>query len=223
MRTSYANVASTLALVLALGGGGAYAAQKVTGKDIKNSSVTGKDVKDGGLSGSDVQDGSLVGTDVRPGSLGADRLSAQVNAAIAATPPDHATPVNATVPVKFRDVPQTIGQVAGLTLTIGCGTYTQGTNIRGVDLSLSMASGESYSDLGLWGAPSAAQDQSSVRRTALGGSLVLASADLSGGTKVTGAGTFVVVGGPVPLSGQVALSYDDTAQSCRVSGWILHG
>ena len=39
----------------------------------------------------------------------------------------------------------------------------------------------------------------------------------------TGGGTFVVVGGQVPMSGQIALTYDDTTKSCQASGWILHG
>jgi hypothetical protein len=41
---SYANVASTLALVVALGGT-SYAAVAITGKDIKNGTVTSADVK----------------------------------------------------------------------------------------------------------------------------------------------------------------------------------
>lgn len=60
---TYANVVSTLCLVLLLGGT-AYAAAQVTGKDIKNSSVTGKDVKNGSLKGKDVKDQSMTGVDV---------------------------------------------------------------------------------------------------------------------------------------------------------------
>jgi hypothetical protein len=41
---SYANVVSTCALVVALGGG-AYAVASVTGRNIVNGSVTGKDIK----------------------------------------------------------------------------------------------------------------------------------------------------------------------------------
>ena len=40
----YANVASTVALIVALGGT-SYAASKLTGKDIKDGSLTGKDVR----------------------------------------------------------------------------------------------------------------------------------------------------------------------------------
>ena len=224
MRTSYANVASTLALVLALGGTGAYAAGKVTGKDIKNSSVTGKDVKDGSLAGGDVEDGSLTGSDVKPGSVGADRLSAQVNAAIAAVPPAHATPIDATVPDKGRTVHQPIGQVSGLPLTVECGTSPVGEAVEGVDLSVSTGSGESLSHLEIWGVgilrtERALLAQRSDQRAPPAG---------FGGTALwlqghSGPGRSSSVGAAVPLSGEVAVSYDFTTQSCRVSGWILHG
>jgi hypothetical protein len=49
----YANVVATLALFIALGGG-AYAAIKVTGRNVVNSSLTGKDVKNGSLRSADV-------------------------------------------------------------------------------------------------------------------------------------------------------------------------
>ena len=69
---TYADVVSTLCLVLLLGGT-AYAATQVTGKDIKNSSVTGKDVKDKSLKGADLKDGSVTGADVA--GLGPDDIA----------------------------------------------------------------------------------------------------------------------------------------------------
>ena len=88
---------------------------------------------------------------------------------------------------------------------------------------ISSSTGESYSDLNTWGASYLPSGQSSLRGSAYGGRLSLARVELASGTKITGGGTFVVVGGQVPMSGQIALSYDDTSKSCRVSGWILHG
>lgn len=44
-RPTYPEVASTLALVVALSTGGAYAAGKITGADIKDGSITGRDLK----------------------------------------------------------------------------------------------------------------------------------------------------------------------------------
>jgi hypothetical protein len=66
LKLTYANVVATVALFVALGGS-AFAAAKLTGKDIKNSSLTGKDVKDGSVSGIDVADGSIVAADLAPG------------------------------------------------------------------------------------------------------------------------------------------------------------
>src|SRR5690242_19191291 len=73
-RLTYANVVSTLALFLALGLGGAYAASQITSTDlakgagksnaIKDHTIVGKDVKDGKLTGADLADGSVAGTDI---------------------------------------------------------------------------------------------------------------------------------------------------------------
>lgn len=78
-RITYANVVSTLALALAVGGGTAYAAGKigtnniryhaVTGSKLSNNAVTASKVKNNALSGSDIRDTSLTTLDVRNGSL----------------------------------------------------------------------------------------------------------------------------------------------------------
>lgn len=78
-KLTYANVASTLALVLAVGGGTAYAATKirtsnirhhaVTASKLANNAVTPSKVKNGSLSGTDIRDSSIRTNDVRNGSL----------------------------------------------------------------------------------------------------------------------------------------------------------
>ena len=77
-RLSYANVMSTVAVFVALGGS-SYAAVKITGKDVRNGSLTGKDLRNGTVTGADikaeainsddVQDGSLLAGDFRAGQL----------------------------------------------------------------------------------------------------------------------------------------------------------
>jgi hypothetical protein len=63
MRPTYANAASTLALVLALGGTGAYAAglakDSVTSKQIKNGAIKGVDIKKDVITGSQVKESTL--------------------------------------------------------------------------------------------------------------------------------------------------------------------
>jgi hypothetical protein len=62
-RPSYANIVSTLALVVALGGSGAYAAglakNSVTTKQIKNGTVKAVDVKQDALTGAVVKESTL--------------------------------------------------------------------------------------------------------------------------------------------------------------------
>jgi hypothetical protein len=78
-RLTYANVVSTIALALAVGGGTAYAASKigtqniryhaVTGSKVATNAVTAAKVKNSALSGADIRDNSLRGADVRNGTL----------------------------------------------------------------------------------------------------------------------------------------------------------
>lgn len=67
-RLSYANVAATLALFIALGGT-SYAALTVTGKNVTNSSLTGSDVKNSSLTTSDIKNASLLAKDFKAGQL----------------------------------------------------------------------------------------------------------------------------------------------------------
>ena len=57
-RLTYANVVATLALFVALGGS-SYAAIKVTGRDVKNSSLTWRDLKRNTLGGSRIKESRL--------------------------------------------------------------------------------------------------------------------------------------------------------------------
>jgi hypothetical protein len=67
-RLSYANIAATLALFIALGGS-ATAAFVITGRDIKDGSIRGVDIRDSSLRGKDLKNNSLTGADIANGSL----------------------------------------------------------------------------------------------------------------------------------------------------------
>jgi hypothetical protein len=67
-RISYANVTSTLALVLALGGT-SWAAVTISGANIKNNSVTAADLAKGSVTSSEVRNGSLRAADFAAGAL----------------------------------------------------------------------------------------------------------------------------------------------------------
>jgi hypothetical protein len=74
-RLTYANITSTLALVLALGVGTSYAADKALPKNsvgsaqIQTSAVKSVDIKNGGVTSLDVKDGALKTADLSAGAL----------------------------------------------------------------------------------------------------------------------------------------------------------
>lgn len=58
-RLTYANVVATLALVVAVGTGGAYAASKIDGAAIRKHSLTGKQIKANSIGGKQIKERSL--------------------------------------------------------------------------------------------------------------------------------------------------------------------
>jgi hypothetical protein len=66
---TFANVCSALALVVALGTGGAYAVGTVSSHDIKNKSIRSVDIKDGQVKTADLHAGAVDGSKVGDGSI----------------------------------------------------------------------------------------------------------------------------------------------------------
>ena len=64
----YANLMSTLAVFVALGGT-SYAAMTVTGEQIRDNTVTGRDVRNSSVASHDIRDHSLRSRDFKPGQL----------------------------------------------------------------------------------------------------------------------------------------------------------
>src|SRR5437763_9470331 len=77
-RISYANVVSTLALVLALGGV-SYAAVKISGTNIKDRTVTAKKIKKNALTGNEINESKLGKV---PSAAQADSAGNAANAAL---------------------------------------------------------------------------------------------------------------------------------------------
>jgi hypothetical protein len=85
-RMTYANVVSTIALGLAIGGGTAYAATRigtsdiryhaVTGSKLATDAVTASKVKANALSGADIRDNSIHSGDIHNGTLQAADFAA---------------------------------------------------------------------------------------------------------------------------------------------------
>src|SRR5918993_1115771 len=72
-RVTYANVVATLALFVAIGGT-SYAALKITGRQVVDSSLRGRDIKNNSLTGADIADRSLRARDFKSGQLPAGPL-----------------------------------------------------------------------------------------------------------------------------------------------------
>ena len=81
-RITYANVTSTIALVLAAGGGTAYAVDEWNGSNIQDGTITGADVRGsfpdlqnpngvpGSLTSEDIADGTIFPADIADNSIG---------------------------------------------------------------------------------------------------------------------------------------------------------
>ena len=116
--SSHATVVAYLALFAALGGS-SYAALKVRGSNVVNSSLTGKDVKRNSLTGADVKslgsadvtDGALRNKDFRAGELPAGAPGAPGPAG----PIGPAGPTGPTGPAGSPDAPSDVlGKLAGV-------------------------------------------------------------------------------------------------------------
>lgn len=96
-RLSYANVAATLALVLAVGGT-SYAAVQLNGKNLKNRSVAGKKLKKNTLTGTEIKE-SKLGT--VPRATQADN-AATADTAAGATSAANAVKFGGATPESYR-------------------------------------------------------------------------------------------------------------------------
>jgi hypothetical protein len=98
-RLTYANVMSTIAVFLLLGGGAAFAASKlgknsVGTKQIKNGAVTAAKIKKGTITSAQVKSGSLTGTQVNASTLGTVPAATSAGTANALSAPEALHVVN---------------------------------------------------------------------------------------------------------------------------------
>jgi hypothetical protein len=73
-RLSYANVASTIALVAALGTGGAYAADTIGSSDIIDESILTSDIKNGEVQNADIKNSAITSLKINNGSVLHDEI-----------------------------------------------------------------------------------------------------------------------------------------------------
>jgi hypothetical protein len=75
-RLSYANVVATLALFLALTGGAVWAANKISGKQIKKNSIPGNRIKKQTLTNNQIKKNTLTNNRIKPGTIQRTALAA---------------------------------------------------------------------------------------------------------------------------------------------------
>lgn len=108
------NVVGYLALFVALGGTTAWAADKITSKDIAKNAVLSRHIKNGQVKSADVQDNGLTGTDVNEATLGQVPSAASANKATTA---DSATTAQTAGSASSADSAAT-AQIAQLAQTV---------------------------------------------------------------------------------------------------------
>jgi hypothetical protein len=127
-RLTYANVMSSLAVFLVLGGATAYAAAKIGSNDLKagavktnkiaKEAVTTAKVRNNAINGAKVRDGSLTGADVNAATLGTVPKAAEATTAQSAAKANsaqNANTVNRQAVVSFfKEVPAGTGPVTAL-------------------------------------------------------------------------------------------------------------
>jgi hypothetical protein len=134
-RITYANVVSTIALGLAIGGGTAYAAttigtsniryHAVTGAKVATNAVTASKVKNSALSGTDLRDNSVASADIRNGTLlAADFAANQLPKGDKGDKGDPATSIFGVVAsggglTNFKNVSAISGVGPDYTITVG--------------------------------------------------------------------------------------------------------
>ena len=139
-RLTYANVMSSLAVFLVLGGATAFAAglaknsvgskqikkNAVTAAKIKKNAVSGAKIKNGAVDGAKVKDGSLTGADINLGTLGTVPSANNANTANSATKAGSAAKTDQIAKIFFatqqNGPKQTVLNFNGLTLTAQCET-----------------------------------------------------------------------------------------------------
>jgi hypothetical protein len=189
-KITYPHIVSTLALVLALGGGVVYAADKIGSADIERDAIKAKHIKDGQVKGPEVDEGSLSQV---PSAL--EAISAQTAASAAtATTADTAesaesvggvteVPVRASVPAGAATTD--VADIDGLRIGLGC---QNGGGDEGQFRARGSATGDRVTMTGTFDNPSTS------------GENVFAAA-----VSNTSANTFGLSGDPTFISGTVTL------------------
>jgi hypothetical protein len=136
-RITYANVMSSIAVFLVLGGGAAYAAKKIGSNEIKGNSITTGKIKKEAVSASKIKKNSITTAKIANGAVTGAKLNlgsiGAVPNAVHATNADNANNANTVggqsatkIFAKLADGAgtTTIATIAGFTITAACPNVT---------------------------------------------------------------------------------------------------
>ncbi len=174
-RLTYANVMSTIAVFLVLGGGAAFAATKlaknsVGTKQIKKNAVSTAKVKNNAINGAKFADGSLTGADVADGSLtGADVADKSIATG------------------DLADLAVTAGKLAANSVNSG---KVQDASLKGADLAPNSLTGKEIDESTLGQVPDAAKLNGKPSTSYLSSAVYKTENPEGAGTEL-GDGTFV--------------------------------
>src|SRR5689334_20106318 len=95
-RLTYANVMSSIAVFLVLGGGAAYAAKKIGSHQLKANSVTTAKIKKNAVTSAKIKNGTIKGEDINIGTTPFGRVVAKLRTggSLALTEAFQAYPLN---------------------------------------------------------------------------------------------------------------------------------
>lgn len=132
-RITYANVMSSIAVFLVLGGGAAYAAKKIGSNEIKGNSITTGKIKKEAVSASKIKKNSITTAKIANGAVTGAKLNLgtvgtvpNANHAVTADSAGNANTVGGmtvskiTWAAKTGDAPQVVLNIQGLVLTASC-------------------------------------------------------------------------------------------------------
>jgi len=122
-RLTFANVMSSIAVFLVLGGGAAYAAKKIGSSEIKGNSITTGKIKKEAITTSKIKKDAVTGAKVKESTLG--QVPSALNATNATNAGNANTVGGESVTKIFSKLPKgagstTIATIAGFTITAAC-------------------------------------------------------------------------------------------------------
>jgi hypothetical protein len=222
-RLTYANVMSSIAVFLVLGGATAMAAglakNSVGSKQLKKNAVTTKKIKNNAVTTAKIKNGAITGAKVNLGSLGTVPNAAHASSADSANSAGNADTVDGQHVVKIFSIVQpgtsnqTIANLAGFILRGDC---SAGGNVEDLELDPP----NNVSDLKAFGSGNIESFFDTNQGTE-NNSLELSEANERGETAFSAA----TLSGTV-ISGNIGYddedSFDDTA-ACAVYGQVLVG